>query len=196
MSLPPAGPLPPDLAAAAALMRGFGAPWCVAGGWALDLFLGRVTRPHADVDLALFRADQAALREHLPGWTFRKAIAGRLADWSADERLSLPVHEIHATSPGGSRSLEFLLNERDGGEWVFRRNAAVRCPADRVIVQSTAGLPVLCPAVVLLYKAKNPRPTDDLDFRAVRSDLGRRQRAWLRAALEVAHPGHPWLAEL
>ncbi|HEV2736058.1 MAG TPA: hypothetical protein VGV85_14520, partial [Longimicrobiaceae bacterium] len=60
----PDGFPPPHLDAVAAAMRGFGAPWCVAGGWALDLFLGRATRPHADVDLALFRDDQARLREH------------------------------------------------------------------------------------------------------------------------------------
>ena len=29
-----------DPDAVGALMRGFHAPWCVAAGWALDLFLG------------------------------------------------------------------------------------------------------------------------------------------------------------
>ena len=29
--------------------------WWVAGGWALDLFLGRMTRPHHDVDVAILR---------------------------------------------------------------------------------------------------------------------------------------------
>lgn len=26
--------------------------WAVAGGWAIDLFLGRVTRPDADLEMA------------------------------------------------------------------------------------------------------------------------------------------------
>ncbi|MFD9689695.1 hypothetical protein ACFWXO_28500, partial [Kitasatospora sp. NPDC059088] len=30
---------------AAERLGGFGASWCVAAGWALDLFLGRQTRP-------------------------------------------------------------------------------------------------------------------------------------------------------
>jgi hypothetical protein len=32
-------------------------PWWIAGGWALDLFLGQVSRSHADIDVGIFRAD-------------------------------------------------------------------------------------------------------------------------------------------
>jgi hypothetical protein len=193
----PDGLPPPHLDAVAAAMRGFGAPWCVAGGWAIDLFLGRLTRPHADVDLALFRDDQARLREHLAGWSFRRVAGGVAGDWAAGEWLLPPVHETYAVSPGDSPlTLEILLNERAGGEWVFRRDPRVRCPADRVVLRSASGLPVLCPAVVLLYKAKQPRPADELDFAAVHGELGRARRGWLREALEVAHSGHSWSARL
>ena len=30
-------------------------PWYVAGGWAIDLFVGQVTRDHQDVDLVIGR---------------------------------------------------------------------------------------------------------------------------------------------
>lgn len=50
--------------------------------------------------------------------------------------------------------------------------------------------------MVLLYKAKHLRPQDELDFAAARDGLGGAHRAWLRAALEQVHPGHPWLARL
>jgi len=184
-----------DPLSVSALMAGFPAPWAIAGGWAIDLFLGRESRPHADVDVAVFRADQAALRAHLPGWSFRKAVGGALVEWPDDERLELPVHEIHAHSPSGE-SLEFLLNERAGDEWLFRRDARIRCPAGRVIMRDSAGIQYLCPAVVLLYKAKAPRPADEQDFEAVRAALPAAQREWLRAALATAHPHHPWLEGL
>lgn len=32
------------------LLDGFGKPWWVAGGWAVDLFIGRPTRPHKDIE--------------------------------------------------------------------------------------------------------------------------------------------------
>jgi len=181
---------PPDPAAVAALMAACPVPWCVAGGWAIDLFLGRETRPHADVDVAVFRADQDALRSHLPGWSFRKAVGGALVEWGEDERLELPVHEIHARSPTGE-PLEILLNERADDDWVFRRDARIRCPADRVIARGEAGIPYLCPAVVLLYKAKAPRPADERDFETVRAVLPATQREWLRVALATVHPDHP-----
>lgn len=189
--------LPREVSTAAALMRGFPARWCIAGGWALDLFLGRPTRSHADTDLALFREDQVHLHTHLAGWTFRKVVNGVLEDWPAGEWLASPVHEIHVQSPDDPNlTLEFLLNERIGQQWAFRRDPQVRCPAREVIVASAAGLPVLCPAVVLLYKAKHVRAVDEIDFGAVRSHLAVEQREWLRAALERVHPGHAWLTSL
>src|SRR5438874_1630364 len=55
-----AGPDPfSELRETTGLMSGFGKPWLVAGGWALDLYVGRSTRRHNDVDLAIFREDQA-----------------------------------------------------------------------------------------------------------------------------------------
>jgi hypothetical protein len=188
------GQLPRELTTAATLMRDFPAPWCIGGGWALDLFLGRLTRAHSDVDLALLREDQARLHEHLAGWQLRKVVNGVLTSWPATEWLASPVHEVHAQSPDDPNiTLEFLLNERVGDQWVFRRDPTVRCPARQVIAASSAGLPVLCPAVVLLYKAKQPRAVDELDFRAVRDHLAPERREWIRAALEHTHPGHPWL---
>lgn len=37
----------------AAILPGMGAPWWVAGGWAIDLFIGAQTRPHGDLDVAM-----------------------------------------------------------------------------------------------------------------------------------------------
>ena len=60
-----------------ALLRAFDRPWWVAGGWAVDLFLGRRTRPHKDIEIALYRHDQSALQEHLAGWSLRKVVDHR-----------------------------------------------------------------------------------------------------------------------
>jgi Aminoglycoside-2''-adenylyltransferase len=32
-------------------------PWWIAGGWAIDLFLGRQTREHEDLDVLILRRD-------------------------------------------------------------------------------------------------------------------------------------------
>lgn len=128
------------------LMAELPAPWGVAGGWALDLFLGRVTRPHADIDLAIFRQDQLTLRQHLRQWTFHKLVQGRREPWSDGEWLSLPTHELHAHQPDQPTNvIEFLLNERNENHWIFRRNPSVTLPLDRALVQAPCDGPSLRP---------------------------------------------------
>ena len=156
-------------------------PWAVAGGWALDLFLGRQTREHADLDLAIWRSDQHKLRAALtPDWALEVADNDTLRPWSADEWLSLPVHEIHARPVGGAQpALEFLLNERDEGAWIYRRDPVIRRDLDRaILVRDT--IPFLAPEIVLLYKSRRPRPTDEADFEVVLPALTMEQRDWLR----------------
>ena len=70
----------PALERAVSAMRGFHAPWAIAGGWALDLFVGHELRPHADIDVAILRADQQQLRAQLSG-RIEKVVEGQLADW-------------------------------------------------------------------------------------------------------------------
>ena len=179
------------------LMDGFGAPWCVAGGWAIDLFLGCATRSHADLELAVFRQDQSLLHSQLHGWTFTVSVNGRREEWQQGDRLELPLHEIHAYSPDvPRRSIEFLLNERDDANWVFRRDPAIVLPLDRAIVNTKFGVAALSPEIVLLFKAKTPRAKDEADYDAACAALGDERRRWLRSALLTCHPDHPWISPL
>jgi hypothetical protein len=178
-------------------MRAYDRWWAVAGGWAIDLFLGRNTRPHADVDVATLRPDQRELRRFLTGADVRRAQSGALIPWHPADVLELPTHEIHATWPSGD-ALEFLLNDVDVGKtaWVFRRQAAVRRPIERVR-RVTAGVPYLGPDIVLLYKAKAMQPKDGADLISVLPHLGDDERHWLASAIAATHgTNHPWLATL
>src|SRR5438874_5871869 len=111
--------------AAVSVMVGFDRPWCVAGGWAIDLALGRATREHADVEIAIFREDQHQLREYLSDWDWSAAVDHRLVTWRENQTLELPLHELHTTGPAGEK-LEFLLNERDAIDWIYRRDPSIR----------------------------------------------------------------------
>ena len=172
-------------------------PWAVAGGWALDLFLGRQTREHADLDVAIWRADQHKLRESLPSdWVAEVSDNGVLRPWRPEEWLSLPIHEIHARSLNHERdSLELLLNERDDTAWIYRRDRQVRREFYRAILVREA-IPFLAPEIVLLYKSKTPRPTDEADFRAALPTLTAEPRAWLRLAIARSSSAHPWAMDL
>ncbi|MHC5671583.1 nucleotidyltransferase domain-containing protein [Nostoc sp.] len=85
-----------ELVELSGLLNDFRQPWFVAGGWAIDLFIGDVTRVHKDIEIAIFRKDQSSLREYLFGWEFTKVVDGKMEPWNENEWLELPIHEIHA----------------------------------------------------------------------------------------------------
>ncbi len=180
-------------------LKGLKIPWAVAGGWALSLYAGARLRDHEDLEIAIFRADQDALRAQLPGWEFEYVPhgSGRLVPWLQGQFLEKPDHEIHARGPGEER-LEVLLNEREGEDWVFRKNLAVRLPVDKAVLGTGPGAPMLAPEIVLLYKALTGerRPKDEADFAAVLPLLPQASRYWLGASLQACRPDHPWLASL
>ena len=181
----------------AALMRGFASPWFIAGGWAVDLFLGEVTRPHDDIEIAILRRDQSALHAHLRGWRWEKVLDDERSPWRRDEWLELPVFELYAANERAEPpQLEVLLNEARGRVWVFRRNAHVTRPLAACYLTTPAGIPFLGPEIVLLYKSKQPRAKDEQDFGAVVARLEAERRAWLRSALLLCDAGHHWLNRL
>ena len=180
------------------LLRDLGREWYVCGGWALDLFLGRVTRAHKDVDIAVARRDQSEIQGYLlrRGWKLEKAVDGTLSPWAEGEELALPLHVVWCRNEAHDPAFfELLLNEIDDELFRFRRDPTVTLPRERASFVSPSGLPVLAPEVVLLYKS-NSAEEYAADFRNAAPALPQGARAWLRAALDKVSPGHPWAGEL
>ena len=186
----------PDVARVSGVLAGAPFPWWVAGGWALDLFMGATIRPHGDIDVAILRRDQARLRSHLPGWEIRVAVPERgLLRWPEDQWLDPPLHGLWAKPAGEVPwACEFLLNDASETDWVYRRDPRITYPLPALIASTSHGIPCLPPEIVLLYKSKNPRPEDEMDFRAVRPHLTPPAIDWLSRALTLIDPGHPWFA--
>jgi len=182
---------------AAAVFAPLGIPWWVAGGWAVELFIGRPVRAHADIDIAVRRADTtklAALRDR-----FELFIAhdGTLRAWDGGAVLD-HEHQFWARCAGERAwAFEVLLEYGDGERWRYRRDARVTLPWSRFGID-VAGLPVVAPEVALLYKSNGPDlERNAVDFAAALPRLGAARRAWLRDALAAVAGGeHPWLAAL
>lgn len=182
-----------------ALFKSFDAPWWIAGGWAIDLFLGRQTREHGDIDLAVLRSDQPRLQRHLAGWDVHVAHDGELTPWASGDWLEPPRHQFWVRSgPGAPWSFEVLLEDSRGGDWLFRRDASITLPLDRFGRLSPGGIAFVAPEVALLYKAARAqeieRNAQDFEVAAPALDAG--ARAWLHGAVAALYPAHAWLPRL
>jgi hypothetical protein len=181
------------------ILADYDRPWAVCGGWALDLFLNRVTRPHKDVDFAVLRKDQLGIQEYLlsRGWTLEKAVSGELLPWRMGEWIDLPVHTIWCKNPKASPDfIELLFNEVDSTDFLFRRDTSITLPIEKMILSSALGIPILAPEIVLLYKSVKPEdPSASADFRNVLPELSSESRNWLAIALDKLYTGHVWLKD-
>lgn len=171
-------------------------PWWIAGGWALDLFVGTQTRKHGDLDVGILRCDVPQVLESMPGWEFFEAKDGHLNRL----RRGVPNLEVHSlwSRPLGQEAwmLELMLDESEGDAWVFRRERSVRRALDSAIAHTTEGIPYLVPEIELLYKANRLRPRDDADFHRVLPCLDTHARSWLRDALARLDVHHAWRSAL
>jgi hypothetical protein len=177
-------------------LGGVRTPWCIAAGWALDLFRGRQTRPHGDLEIAVPAAGFPEIRDRFPECVFDAVGSGRVWAEAGAEALAA-THQTWSRDPASGRFLFDVFREpHEGGTWICRRDEGLRLPYDAIVERTADGIPYLVPELVLLFKAKAPRPKDQADFDGVLSLLGRARRDALSGWLERAHPRHPWLAQL
>ena len=173
--------------------------WYVSGGWALDLFLGWVERPHHDVDLVMPRRSQLELQSYLTerGWKLITPFQNRLEPWPLHMRLELPRHQVHAHRD--DHFMEFLFTDMDD-VWRYRREPSILRAKERMSLKSQSGIPYLAPELVLLFKSRNTsnqeRPKDQTDFEKTFPHLEPERRAWLYWALMATSPDHPWINQL
>ncbi|MFE4450682.1 nucleotidyltransferase domain-containing protein [Streptomyces sp. NPDC056796] len=177
-------------------LAGIGTPWCVAAGWALDLFRGGQTRAHGDIEIAIPAASFPEVRQRFPGYAFDAAGSGRIWEDAAPEVLTA-VHQTWLRDPAtGNYMLDVFREPHDGDTWICRRDEGIRLPYSDIIHHTQDGIPYMAPELVLLFKAKHARPKDQSDFDATVPHLSPSQRETLAGLLDRVHPGHPWIADL
>ena len=167
--------------------------WWVAGGYALDLFVGRSTRAHHDIDVSVLRVDAPLLHPILEGWDLRLAHAGVLTPWTTSG-VEPPFSSIWCRAAAeASWCLQVMFDEGSPAEWICRRHPDLALPMTEAVHRSPEGIPYLAPQVQLLMKAKDTRPKDDADFAVVFPLLRPERAAWLTDALHRHYRGHHWL---
>jgi hypothetical protein len=176
-------------------LAGIDARWSVVAGWSLDLFRGRQTREHEDLEIAVPESEHAAIIDALAGFE-HFAIRDGLAVPVSPEALE-GTHQTWVRERGtGVWRVDVMRELWEGDTWICRRDPSIRLPGSEVIAFTSDGIPYQQPEIALLFKAKHTREKDEADFDGVVPLLGPRQRAWLADAIGRVHPGHPWIARL
>ncbi|MEU4694088.1 aminoglycoside adenylyltransferase [Actinoplanes sp. NPDC023714] len=160
--------------AAIAEVAGLGIPVWLRGGWAVDFFLGHVTRPHRDVDWFAWAADAGRITGELTarGW----------------ELLPEPPHDRQLDFVSDGVDLSFALITTDaerhvvvaGGPWAGERwpDGMLAGPVGRIGAVACA---VIHPYAQKEIKRMMPvwvpglprRPKDDEDVRRLEAALNR-----------------------
>lgn len=151
--------------------------WAVCGGDAIDLFVGKQTRPHKDIDIAAFWEDRekiittflqlgwrifepdhglmreiCSLDEDLRTednlWCIRPESSGYLITHHHDNFFEITTNRAHQDVLD---YIEILFNREKNGEFLYKRNPSIRLSP--YLYHSAEEIPFLAPEMVLLYKS-------------------------------------------
>ena len=179
-------------------LAGIDVLWCVIGGYAIDLFLGRETRPHHDIEIATTRDGFPAIRERLQQQHVLYAVGdGTLRRLAPSDPYPKDRHQCWVLEEGiAAWRLDVMQEPGDAATWRFRRDERIAAPRANIVRYTHDSIAYLAPEAVLLFKAKGMREKDKSDFTLVAPLLPPTQRAWLLDALSRTHHGHSWIAAL
>lgn len=181
----------------ASRLAGIHRPWCVVGGWALDLWHGFETRDHDDLEFTILRDDFAAFRQALAGMDLYTVEDGVIAFLPPGASPPASTFQIWCHDVGRQCWRADMMIEPGTPEtWIYKRDNAITRPRSEMVALSGRGVPYLRPPAILLFKAKHIRPKDELDFSNAIPRLDPADRKWLRDCLVRLHPGHAWIERL
>lgn len=171
------------------------APWYVAGGWAIDLYLGGTPREHDDIEIAVPRQAFPEIADALAGFDWDVAGSGALWPY-ADAGDHPDLHQTWCRDPAtGLYHLDVFREPHDGERWVCRRDRSITLPYDDLIGRRD-DIPYVVPEVALVFKAHRTSAKDQDDFDRVAPGLTELSRIRLTGWLTRLDPEHAWLARL
>jgi len=121
-------------AEAATVLAGVEVPWCVVGGWSIELALGRPHRMHSDLEIAVPRVCFEAVRDHLCDYRLHVVGDGEVRALARDGVPPEDRHQNWVLDPSESAwRMDVMLEPGDGTTWVFRRDERIRAPRARMV---------------------------------------------------------------
>jgi hypothetical protein len=206
------------------LIKKINIDYAVCGGGAIDLFLGAKTRPHKDLDVAVYCQDRDTIVQYMldDGWSLYEPCGcehlHKINNVTEQKRIKSNIwclkpnnlhyefveHEkdMYAVNFDGSEQseldfIEFLFNDHDGKHFFYSRNHNIKRELSKAILRKS-DIYYLAPEVVLLYKSTALSNNDyQLDYTNTLPKMNEDQKDWLKDALHYMFPdGHEWLQKM
>jgi hypothetical protein len=178
-------------------LNGICQPWCIVGGWALDLWHGYQTRDHDDLEFTILRDDFNSFRHVLKGMGFYTVGDGVVEHLPDNQEPPAAIYQVWCQDiHERCWRVDMMLEPGTPDSWVYKRNPAIVRPRADMVTTTSDGIPYLKPAAILLFKAKHRRPKDEIDFENALPKLEASERAWLKTCIDATHPGHEWVQML
>ncbi|MBO0992894.1 nucleotidyltransferase domain-containing protein [Bacillus sp. SD088] len=192
--------------------------WAICGGYAIELFIGKNTRAHMDVDILAFWEDRPNIITFMinKGWRVFEACGGgkviELFDASGSQmkrnlfcipdnntRCALqPTNEINVYQFSIKTNeqidldyIEFLFNQKDENYFYYVNDVSIKRSLDDAFLKKE-GIQYLSPEIVLLYKSTYLNSIDATkhkhDFKTSLPLLSIEQKQWLKRSLQICQP--------
>ena len=201
-------------------IKNIGVDYAICGGHAIDLFLSQKTRPHKDLDVAVFWEDRDKIVQYMlgDGWDVYEPwgtpYLHKINSIGSQKRLRSNIWCVYPNNPryiftehekdmcavrfDNSEQveldyIEFLFNTRKDGNFLYARNHDIKLRLGRAVFRAD-DIPCLAPELVLLYKSTTADEADcQLDFDNTIKKLSGEQKQWLKKSLSCMFAdGHKW----
>lgn len=202
-------------------LKPIGVDYAICGGSTIDLFLGKKTRTHKDLDVAVYWEERDIIIQHMldSNWGIYEPCGGeyfhKINDITEQKQIK---SNIWCIKPGNSHYsifefednmfkidfdgaeqtqldyIEFLFNNRKDDFFLYARNKDIKLEMNKAVL-TAKDIPYLAPELILLYKSTAAdNPDYQLDFDNAVLKMDEEQLMWLEKSLISMFPhGHKWL---
>ena len=166
-------------------LSGIPAPWCIVGGWALDLWHGAQTREHDDLEFTVLREDTGIFREALRVLAFYTAGSGIVTPLPHGMEPPADIAQIWCLDSSERRwRVDIMIEPGTRQTWVCKRDPQIHGPRDAFGAQNLRGHSLSGPGPDPSFQAKYQRAKDEADFRECLAKAGH-----VRAEMAEGQPG-------
>jgi len=203
-------------------LSGMNVEWYLCGGFAIDAYLGNITRKHKDIDITVSFDNIKDCIQYLKskGWEVDAPVGNQRlvpvefalqhsklyfdniwcykkgADFLKIEKTDGPFKYMKFINREQTELdfIEVMFNKIENGIFYYQKNHNITLDIHSAFIKKE-DINILAPEIILLYKSRNCENSDyQHDFDMVINNLNKERYDWFINAMNIAYPkGHIWI---